>query len=135
MAYVEIPRDLTKIKTKLVGGLTKRQLIGFGVAGIIGFPTYFGLKQYLPDEIALITLILVSTPAVLFAVYEKDGIPAEEIFKSWLKFKYLNQPVRVYKTTKNNRFLGRGMKQNARKSTNSKPTKTTKQTDSRTRTE
>lgn len=32
MAYVPIPKDLDKIKTKVAFNLTKRQLIGFSVA-------------------------------------------------------------------------------------------------------
>ena len=39
MAYVPIPKDLDKIKTKVAFNLTKRQLIGFSVAGPIGIPT------------------------------------------------------------------------------------------------
>ena len=33
MAYVPMPKDLSKIKTKLAFNLTKRQLICFSVAG------------------------------------------------------------------------------------------------------
>ena len=39
MAYVQIPKDLSNVKTKVAFNLTKRQLIGF-VAGLIGIPTY-----------------------------------------------------------------------------------------------
>lgn len=40
MAYVNVPKDLTKVKTKVALNLTKRQLIGFTIAGVIGFPIY-----------------------------------------------------------------------------------------------
>ena len=33
MAYVPIPKDLKKVKTKVAFNLTKRQLIGFTLAG------------------------------------------------------------------------------------------------------
>ncbi len=47
MAYVQIPKDLSNVKTKVAFNLTKRQLIGFGgVAGIIGIPTISKNKKY-----------------------------------------------------------------------------------------
>ena len=44
MAYVPVPKDLSKIKTKVVFNLTKRQLILFTAAFIIGLPLFFFLK-------------------------------------------------------------------------------------------
>ena len=41
MAYVTVPKDLTKVKSKVVFGLTKRQLICFGGALLIGVPLFF----------------------------------------------------------------------------------------------
>ena len=41
MPYVSIPKDLTKVKTKVVLNLTRRQLVCFGSAAAIGVPTYF----------------------------------------------------------------------------------------------
>ena len=37
MPYVPVPKDLTKVKTKLAFNLTKRQLICFSLAGLVGF--------------------------------------------------------------------------------------------------
>ncbi len=36
MAYVPVPKDLTKVKTKVAFNLTKRQLICFGSGALIG---------------------------------------------------------------------------------------------------
>ena len=36
MAYVNVPKDLTKVKTKVLFNLTKRQLICFGSGALIG---------------------------------------------------------------------------------------------------
>ena len=36
MAYVTIPKDLSKVQSKVLFGLTKRQVICFGAAAIIG---------------------------------------------------------------------------------------------------
>ena len=45
MAYVSVPNDLTKIKSKLAFNLTKRQLICFGGAALIGIPTYLLIRS------------------------------------------------------------------------------------------
>ena len=39
--YVQIPKDLNDIKQKFMFGLTKRQVISFGVGIAIGFPAFF----------------------------------------------------------------------------------------------
>lgn len=36
MAYVPVPKDLTKVKTKVALNLTKRQLIFFSLAAVVG---------------------------------------------------------------------------------------------------
>ncbi len=38
MAYVPVPKDLSKIKTKLAFNLTKRQLVCFSGAAAVGAP-------------------------------------------------------------------------------------------------
>lgn len=35
MVYVGIPKNLSKVKTKVAFNLTKRQLIGFTLAGLV----------------------------------------------------------------------------------------------------
>ena len=38
MAYVTVPKDLTKVKTKVALNLTKRQLECFSAAAVVGVP-------------------------------------------------------------------------------------------------
>ena len=45
MAYVKVPKDLTKVKSKVMFGLTKRQLVCFGTAALIGVPLFFLLRK------------------------------------------------------------------------------------------
>lgn len=52
MAYVTIPKDLTKVKSKVMFGLTKRQLICFGAAALIGVPLFFLLKSVINSTAA-----------------------------------------------------------------------------------
>lgn len=44
-SYIPVPRDLTKVKSKVAFNLTKRQLICFCIAAAIGVPTFFLLKK------------------------------------------------------------------------------------------
>ena len=43
-AYIPVPRDLTRVKSKVFFNLTKRQLICFGAAALIGVPIFFLVK-------------------------------------------------------------------------------------------
>ena len=45
MAYVPVPKDLTKVKTKVMFNLTKRQLVCFGSGALLGVPLFFLLKE------------------------------------------------------------------------------------------
>ena len=45
MAYVPVPKDLSRIKTKVAFNLTKRQLIFFAAALLTGLPLFFLLKD------------------------------------------------------------------------------------------
>ena len=45
MAYVPVPKDLTKVKTKVMFNLTKRQLVCFGSGALIGVPLFFLLRE------------------------------------------------------------------------------------------
>ena len=40
MPFVPVPKDLTKVKTKVAFNLTKRQLVCFGLGGLVGIPAY-----------------------------------------------------------------------------------------------
>ena len=39
MPFVPVPKDLTKVKTKVAFGLTRRQLVCFGGGALVGIPT------------------------------------------------------------------------------------------------
>ena len=45
MAYVPVPKDLTKVKTKVMFNLTKRQMVCFGSGALIGVPLFFLLRE------------------------------------------------------------------------------------------
>ena len=65
MAYVTVPKDLTKIKSKMLFGLTKRQLVCFGSAALIGVPLFFLSKGSMGTTSAALCMILVMLPFYL----------------------------------------------------------------------
>ena len=77
MAYVTIPKDLSRIQSKVLFGLTKRQVICFGAAALVGVPLFFLAKASLGTTTAALCMILVMLPFFLFAMYEKNGQPLE----------------------------------------------------------
>lgn len=98
MAYVPVPKDLSKVKTKVALGLTKRQLICFSAAAVIGVPTYFLTRGAIGNSPAVIVMVLFMLPAFFVAMYEKDGQPAERILKNIIRARYFYPQTRPYKT-------------------------------------
>ena len=87
MPYVPVPKDLTKVKTKLMFNLTKRQLICFSAAAVVGLPAYFLTRGAIGNTASVLLMIGVMSPFFFFAMYEKDGQPAEKILKNIIRFK------------------------------------------------
>ena len=98
MAYVSIPKDLTKVKNKIAFNLTKRQLICIGVGAAIGIPVYFLTRGVLGNSTAATIMILLMLPAFLFAMYEKDGMHLEEVLLHVIRVRWLRPPIRKYET-------------------------------------
>ena len=98
MAYVPVPKDLSKIKTKVAFNLTKRQIICFAAALAIGLPLFFLLKGSTGTNIAAFVMILVMLPCFLFAMYEKHGQPLETVIKNIIQTKFVRPKERPYQT-------------------------------------
>lgn len=98
MAYVNVPNDLSKIKTKLAFNLTKRQLICFGGAAAVGIPLYLLTRSALGNTGALFLMLAVMLPAFLLAMYERDGLPLEKVVGHIVRARFLRPGVRPYRT-------------------------------------
>lgn len=98
MAYVTIPKDLTKVKSKVLFGLTRRQLICFGAAVLVGVPLFFLLKNNVDSSMATLCMILVMLPFFLFAMYERHGQPLEVVIEQMVQTLFVRPKDRPYQT-------------------------------------
>ena len=87
-AYIPVPRDLTRVKTKVFFNLTKRQLLCFGAAALIGVPIFF----------AALSMMIVMLPLFFLAMYEKDSQPLEVVVEHFIQTKFVRPKVRPYQT-------------------------------------
>ena len=98
MAYVPVPKDLSKVKTKVAFNLTKRQLICLAGALGVGLPLFFLLKDSAGTSLAAMAMIVVMLPCFLFAMYEKHGQPLEVIVKNIIQTQFIRPKERPYQT-------------------------------------
>ena len=98
MAYVPVPKDLTKVKTKVAFNLTKRQLVCFGCGALVGVPLFFLLKGPAGTSTAVMCMMFVMLPFFLLAMYEKHGQPLEKIVGNILKVAVIRPRQRPYRT-------------------------------------
>lgn len=98
MPYVNVPNDLSKIKTKLAFNLTKRQLVCFGIAAAVGIPSYLLARSAIGNTGAMFLMMAVALPAFLLAMYEKDGLPFEKVIRNIVRVKFTRPGIRPYRT-------------------------------------
>ena len=98
MAYVPVPKDLTKVKTKVAFNLTKRQLVCFGCGALIGVPLFFLLRGILGASSAAILMVLSMLPLFVMGLYEKNGRPLEKVLGDVIQTVFLRPKQRPYQT-------------------------------------
>ena len=97
-SFISVPRDLSRVKSKILFNLTKRQLLCFGTAAAIGLPSFFALKTVANTSVASLGMILIMLPLFLLAMYEKDGQPMEVIARHFIETKFIRPKIRPYRT-------------------------------------
>ena len=95
MAYVSVPKDLTVVKTKVLFGLTKRQLICFSGGALVGLPLFFLLKSFTSVSIASICMILVMLPFFMMAMYQRNGVPMEKLAANIIRVYFIRPKRRM----------------------------------------
>ena len=97
-AYISVPRDLTRVKSKILFGLTKRQIVCFGTGALIGVPVYFFVRGSGNLSLAALTMIAVMLPLFFFGMYERNGQPPEVVAKQFYQARFVRPKVRPYRT-------------------------------------
>ena len=97
-SYISVPRDLTKVKSKVMFGLTKRQLICFSLAALIGVPSFFLIKNVSQVNSAVMGMMVIMMPFFFFAMYEKNGRPLEVLLGQFIQQVFIRPKKRPYKT-------------------------------------
>ena len=95
MAYVDVPKDLTNIKTKFIGNFTKRQCVCFGIGILVGFPGYFIIRSLAGTTPAFYSLIALMAPFFLFGIVEKDGLPLEVYLINFIRHRFAYPQIRL----------------------------------------
>lgn len=85
MPYVNVPNDLSKVKTKMALNLTKRQLICFSCAAAVGIPSYLLARGSIGNTGAMFLMLAVM-------------LPAEKVLKNIIRARFLRPGVRPYQT-------------------------------------
>ena len=98
MAFTSIPRDLSRIKSKLAFNMSKRQLICFGTAAAVGVPAYFFTRGAIGGTGAVLLMMGIMLPMFMLAMYERDGQPAEIVLRNYIRTKLYWPGIRPYKT-------------------------------------
>ena len=95
---VKVPSDLTRVKEKVAFGLTKRQIICFSLAALIGLPVFFLVKKLKVDiSVPTFSMMAVMMPLFFVAMYEKNGDTLELIIQRFLEFKFgKNQETKLF---------------------------------------
>lgn len=97
MAYVPIPKDLNAVKSKVAFNLTKRQLVCFGCAILVGLPLFFLMRSH-GNGIATICMVMAMLPFFFLAMYEKNGRPLEKVAWDVIQVCFLRPKRRPYRT-------------------------------------
>ena len=99
---VDMVKDPTKVKSKFIGSFTKRQVVCYGLAALVGIPFYLVSKDVIGKETAALLMVAFMFPFIIASMYEKDGLPAERYFYRFFMWKFVRPVKRSYK--KENRF-------------------------------
>ena len=107
---VFVPKDLSKIKTKFLFGLTRRQCLFFGLGAAVGLPVFFLLRKSVSSTAASMLMMGVMLPFFMFGIYEKNGQPLETVLRQMVETKWLRPRRRPYETDNTYAALEREMR-------------------------
>lgn len=96
MAYVSIPKDLSRVKSKFLFNLTKRQVVCFGQGALTGVPAFFLAKDALGVSPSVLLMMLLMLPFFLLAMFERHGQPLEVLIRHFIQARFVRPRIRVW---------------------------------------
>ena len=96
MAYVSIPKDLSRVKSKFLFNLTKRQVVCFWLVALIGVPAFFLAKDALGVSPSVLLMMLLMLPFFLLAMFERHGQPLEVLIRHFIQARFVRPRIRVW---------------------------------------
>lgn len=100
----KIPAEIRAYKSKLIAGLSVRQVISLGVAILIGVPLGVFGGKIISSDILMWVIIIISAPILAWGFVTFQDMRFEEYAKSILRFTFLPQK-RVFENTEDNTGL------------------------------
>ena len=103
MIEVKIPAEIQEYKSKLIAGLSTRQVIS--IAGALAVTVPLGVigRQYIPADVLPWLIILAVVPFAGFGFLKFKDMQFEDFMKAFLSMTFLPQ-IRVYEDTDVNLF-------------------------------
>ena len=115
--YANVPRDLTRVKSKLFLNLTRRQILCFGAAVLVGLPSFFLIRKTGNTTLAAMCMIFIMLPFFFLAMYERNGQPLEVIMRHFVTARFKRPKIRTYRTQNTYRRAGEVRKEGQKKRT------------------
>lgn len=97
--FVQIPKDLYKVKDKFIAGLTKRQTIFFGTGLALGIIVYLICNKHFGVSVSTscVVLFIIASPFFIVGQYEKNGVTLDVMLMNFIRF-HINPQIRTYQT-------------------------------------
>ena len=96
MIEVKIPQEINQYDAKLVGPFTMRQALCGGIAALLSYGIYNGMKGTVSEETVIGLIMLVSTPFALLGWVKPYGMRFEKFFIGILFNTLISSPKRYY---------------------------------------
>lgn len=103
MVSVQIPAEIRAYKSKLIFGLSVRQVIAIAVALVICVPLGVFGRKIMSDDVLIWLIILISAPIGAWGFLSFQDMKFEEWAKVMLRYLFLPQK-RVFEDTESNLF-------------------------------
>lgn len=97
MIEVEIPKDVRKFESKVVGPFSARQAVCLAIATPIILVSYF-LLDFLATDTRMFVSAILGIPILAFGWYKPYGIKLEDFLKTAFISAMLSPKNRLYKT-------------------------------------